>query len=141
MKKSPKRILIIDDDPNLVRILEKWLKNAGCEVLAELNGTAGIETALRELPVLILLDLMLPDIGGVEVARRLRKLPQTGNIPVIFMTVTLGVEVDKGDETMEVDGWLYRVFAKPLHRLKLLSEIRKSINRRTHNNQHGIQGS
>jgi len=93
------------------------------------------------LPTLILLDLMLPDVGGVEVARSLRSDPRTEQIPVIFMTVTLGVEVDKGDETMEVDGWLYRVFAKPLHRPKLLSEIRKSINRRLHHNKFKIQGS
>jgi len=141
MKKPPKRILVIDDDPNVGRLLEKWLANTGYEVLVELNGTRGIESALRERPSLILLDLMLPDIGGVEVARRLRDTPEVKDIPVIFMTVTMGVEIDKGDETMEIDGWLYRVFAKPLHRQKLLSEIRKSINRRIHNNESEIQGS
>jgi len=141
MKKENRTILVIDDDPNMIRILEKWLQNAGCIVWGSLNGSEGIETAKREHPSLILLDLMLPDIGGVEVARRLRSNKQTADIPVIFMTVTMGVEIDKGDETMEVDGWLYRVFAKPLHRQKLLSEIRKSINRRINKNPSSIQGS
>ena len=62
-------------------------------------------------------------------------------IPVIFITVTLGVEVDKGDETVDIDGCLYRIFAKPLHSRKILSEIRKSINRRIHDNPSDIQGS
>jgi len=141
MKKTVRTILVIDDDPNMIRILQKWLQNAGCKVWGALNGTAGIETAQRERPLLILLDLMLPDVGGIEVARRLRCDKQTADIPVIFMTVTMGVEIDKGDETMEVDGWLYRVFAKPLHRQKLLSEIRKSINRRRNKNPSIIQGS
>ncbi len=140
-KKTVRNILVIDDDPNMIRILEKWLQNAGCRVWASLNGTEGIETAQREKPSLILLDLMLPDIGGVEVARRLREDQQTTDIPVLFMTVTMGVEIDKGDETMEIDGRLYRVFAKPLHRAKLLSEIRKSINRRLNKNPSSIEGS
>jgi hypothetical protein len=55
--------------------------------------------------------------------------------------VTLGVEVDKGDETLEVDGVKYRIFAKPLHVPKLLAEIRKSINRRKHGNKSEIEGS
>ena len=141
MKKTLRKILVVDDDPNVIRLLEKWLQNAGCDVKGALNGKAGLEMALKESPDLILLDLMLPDVGGLEVAKRLRNRLQMQNIPVIFMTVTMGVEIDKGDETMEVDGWRYRVFAKPLHREKLLSEIRKSINRRIHGNKLEIQGS
>jgi len=141
MTKKPKRILVIDDDPNIVRLLDKWLNNAGCEVLGAYNGKAGLELARKDQPDLILLDLMLPDIGGLKVAQRLRAKAKTENIPVIFMTVTMGVEIDKGNETMEVDGWLYRVFAKPLHRPKILSEIRKSINRRVHGNKLIIRGS
>ena len=141
MAKTPKKILVIDDDPNIVRLLEKWLKNAGCQVLGAYNGQVGLEMAQKNPPTLILLDLMLPDIGGLEVAKKLRARPRTGNIPVIFMTVTMGVEIDKGNETIEVDGWLYRVFAKPLHRLKMLSEIRKSINRRIHGNKFVVRGS
>jgi len=53
----------------------------------------------------------------------------------------MGVEQDKGDETVDVDGRLYRIFAKPLHPQKLLSEIRKSINRRLHGNPSPVEGS
>ena len=140
-KKKSKKILVIDDDPNIVRLLDKWLVNAGCEVLGAYNGRVGLEMARAKSPDLILLDLMLPDIGGLEVAKKLRAKSKTENIPVIFMTVTMGVEIDKGNETMEVEGWLYRVFAKPLHRSKILSEIRKSVNRRVHGNKLIIRGS
>ena len=138
---SSKRILVIDDDPNTVRLTQKWCENAGYEVKGALNGTAGIESAKSHPPTLILLDLMLPDIGGLEVAKRLKADDLTKDIPIIFITVTMGVEVDEGDETILVDGLKYRVFAKPLHVPKLLAEVRKSINRRIHGNPSDIPGS
>jgi CheY-like chemotaxis protein len=141
MPKPPFKILVIDDDPNTVRLLEKWCRNAGKEVHGALNGEAGIAAAKKELPDLILLDMMLPDLGGVEVAKVLKKDPVTQDVPVIFITVTMGVENDRGDETITVDGCLYRIFAKPLHPKKILTEIRKSINRRVHRNKFTITGS
>lgn len=140
MKKSNK-ILVIDDDPNTVRLLKKWCENAGKDVSGAFNGTEGLALAAAEPPDLILLDLMLPDIGGVDVARQLKTREETGNIPIFFITVTMGVEQDRGDETIDVDGCLYRIFAKPLHPQKLLSEIRKSINRRLHGNPSPVEGS
>ncbi|HOY10194.1 MAG TPA: response regulator [Candidatus Omnitrophota bacterium] len=139
--KNSSKILVIDDDPNTVRLLKKWCENAGKNVIGSLNGREGIQKALEERPDLILLDVMLPDIGGMDVVRALRRDPLTSVIPVFFITVTMGVEQDKGDETVDVDGRLYRIFAKPLHPQKLLSEIRKSINRRLHGNPSPIEGS
>jgi len=136
-----KKILVIDDDPNTVRLLQKWCANAGYEVRGALNGREGLAQAKAGSPSLILLDLMLPDIGGVEVSRRLKADSLTRDIPVIFITVTMGVEVDNGDETLEVDGIKYRIFAKPLHVPKLLAEVRKSINRKWHGNISDIPGS
>ena len=141
MTKIIKKILVIDDDPNTVRLTQKWCENAGYEVVGVLNGTAGLEQAKVQQPALILLDIMLPDIGGIELCKKLKADPATRNIPVIFITVTMGVEVDKGDETVEVNGIRYRIFAKPLHVPKLLAEIRKSINRRIHGNELEIEGS
>jgi CheY-like chemotaxis protein len=139
--KRPSKILVIDDDPNTVRLLKKWCENAGKDVPGAFNGTEGLARAADGPPDLILLDLMLPDIGGVDVARRLKAREETKNIPVFFITVTMGVEQDRGDETIDVDGCLYRIFAKPLHPQKLLSEIRKSINRRLHGNPSPVEGS
>lgn len=141
MVKQSFKILVIDDDPNTVRLLEKWCHNAGKDVLGALNGQVGLEMAEKERPDLILLDMMLPDLGGVAVAQRLKKDTATHDIPIIFITVTMGVENDRGDETISVDGCLYRIFAKPLHPKKILTEIRKSINRRVHGNKFDIPGS
>src|SRR5512135_551359 len=110
--KSSKKILVIDDDPNTVRLIQKWCANAGYEVSGALNGSAGLEQARLLSPALILLDLMLPDFGGLEVARRMKLDAGLRDIPIIFITVTMGVEVDKGDETILVDGIKYRIFAK-----------------------------
>ncbi len=139
--RNSSKILVVDDDPNTVRLLQKWCENAGKSVIGAFNGQEGIVKAREELPDLILLDVMLPDIGGMDVVRALRRDSLTSAIPVFFITVTMGVEQDKGDETVDVDGRLYRIFAKPLHPQKLLSEIRKSINRRLHGNPSPVEGS
>jgi len=138
---KPAKILVIDDDPNTVRFIQKWCENAGKDVVGVFNAQTGIETARQDPPDLILLDMMLPDGNGVAVARALKQDPATVDVPVIFITVTMGVENDRGDETIDVDGCLYRIFAKPLHPQKLLAEIRKSINRRRHGNPSDIKGS
>lgn len=128
MTKSIRKILIIDDDPGMVKLAEKWFRVDGYEVLGALSGQSGVERAKAECPDLILLDFMIPDLSGIEVAKALYADERTRAIPIIFMTVCIGVENDKGDETVDVDGRLYRAFAKPLHVKKLLSTARKLIN-------------
>ena len=59
----------------------------------------------------------------------------TDDIPIIFMTVTIELDKDKGKESIEIYGRQYRAFAKPLHNRKLLSVIRKEINKRIHGNK------
>ncbi|MBF0479837.1 MAG: response regulator [Candidatus Omnitrophica bacterium] len=126
--KDARKILIIDDDAGMVRLAEKWFRGDGYAVIGALTGENGIKRAKLEQPDLILLDVMIPDLSGVEVAKRLQVDSLTQNIPIIFMTVCIGVENDKGDENIEVDGRKYRAFAKPLHTRKLLSVSRKLIN-------------
>ena len=136
MKKNISRqILVIDDDPGMIKVLEKWLKVAGKKVVGALSGKSGLKRAKEEPLDCILIDLMLPDMGGIEVAQKLKADPATREIPLIFISAYIGLENDKGDEKIDIDGHLCSVFAKPLHNPKLLSEIRKSINRRVHSNK------
>ena len=135
MKRPPKRILVIDDDPGMIKLLEKWLKVAGKEVIGALSGKSGLKRAKEEPLDLILIDLMLPDIGGIDVAQKLKADAATQDIPVIFISAYIGLENDKGDEKIDIGGHLCPVFAKPLHNPKLLSEVRRAINRRVHNNK------
>ncbi len=128
--KSPKKILVIDDDLGMIKLLEKWLKVAGRIVLSANTAVAGLIKAREEKPDCILLDIRLPDMDGKQLARQLKTDPQTKGIPIIFITVGIDVEKDKGKELIIVEGDSYRAFAKPLHNPKLLSEIRRTINRR-----------
>jgi DNA-binding response OmpR family regulator len=79
-------ILYIEDDPDLATMLPMYLRAKGYRVLAALNGVDGLRIAQTEAPDLILLDVMLPDIDGREVFRRLKDNAATRNILVIFLT-------------------------------------------------------
>ena len=134
MLKPERKILVVDDDPVTQRLLLKWLKVGGYEVIAALDGKTGVQAAVAKVPDLILLDILMPDIDGTAVARQLIKNSRTKDIPIVFMTVMIKVKDDHGNKEIEVDGRKYRAFAKPLHNRKLLSEIRKLINRRLNQN-------
>jgi len=82
------------------------------------------------MPDLILLDILMPGMDGKEFVRQLQKDAKIKDIPIIFITVCIDVEKDKGHEEIEVNGIHYPGFAKPLHNARLLSLIRKTLNRR-----------
>ena len=80
------KILIVDDNPNNLKVLYTYLKNAGFEVLVAEDGESGIEAVQHSQPELILLDVMMPDLDGFEVCRRLKSDRATKGIPIIFLT-------------------------------------------------------
>lgn len=135
MKKEPKKILVVDDNPGMLKVLDKWLKVAGYQVIEAWDGRMGLEMTRREKPDLILLDILMPAMDGKSFVKALQKEAEIKHIPVIFITVCIDLEKDKGNETIEVEGVLYPGFAKPLHNARLLSLIRKTLNRRA--NQSG----
>ena len=134
-KKIYKRILVIDDDPVTIRMLERVLKRDGYTVIKALSGKEGLSKAKKEIPFIILLDVLMPDMNGIDVAKKLKNGPTTKNIPIIFLTITIPLEKDKGRETINIDGTICRAMAKPMHTAKLLSMIRKEINKRIHQNK------
>jgi two-component system phosphate regulon response regulator PhoB len=91
----PKSILIVEDEQDLVNTLEYNLEREGFETKSALNGSDGLELAeSAPHPDLVLLDLMLPDVSGTEVCRRIRENPDTAKIPVIMLTAK-GEEIDR----------------------------------------------
>lgn len=80
------KILLIEDDPALVKALGEFLSLAGYEVASALDGEAGLALARTERPDLILLDLILPRLPGIEVLKELRKDPELAAVPVIVLT-------------------------------------------------------
>lgn len=127
MTGQKRKILVIDDDLGMIRVLEKHLNSQNYDMIGALNGKDGIARAGEGDIDCILLDVMMPNLSGAEVTRILQKNPVTKEIPIIFITVTISKKEDKVDKEIEVDGKLYPAFAKPLYFPKLMSVIRQSI--------------
>jgi DNA-binding response OmpR family regulator len=81
-----RRVLVIDDEHAMRMLCRVNLAAAGMEVFEAENGREGLELARRELPDLVLLDVMMPDVDGWAVARELARNEQTRDIPVVFLT-------------------------------------------------------
>ena len=134
MPKNLKKVLVIEDNPVTQQLNKKLLSNDGYQVIEAWDGQSGLKLARSEKPHAILMDVILPDMDGKEVAQRLLKDEATKDIPIIFTTNTVNIKVDKGDQVIAIDGKLCPAFAKPLHHRKLLSTLRKEINKKIHNN-------
>lgn len=118
-----KEILVVDDDLISQNMLKAALAKAGYSVVTASNGMEGIKLAMERLPSLIVLDIMMPDIDGGEVASILRKDPKTRNIPIIFISVLISEEEEKSGDKKDIVSFL----SKPYNREKLLNEVRKSL--------------
>jgi len=94
---SPIKILIVDDEPDILEFLKYNLDKEGFNTLAASNGYEAIEIAQKELPELIILDLMMPEIDGIEVCRLLREKPQFKHTTIIFLTA-------RGESYSEIAG-------------------------------------
>lgn len=118
-----KKILVIDDLPENVFMLQDRLEHEGYEVITAYDGSTGIEKALSELPDLILLDVMMPDITGIEVCRRLVNDPATKDIPIILVTAKSGADDTK--EGLEAGAFDY--IKKPFNRIELLARVKSAL--------------
>ncbi|MGA9523099.1 MAG: response regulator [Myxococcaceae bacterium] len=87
-------VLIVDDERDLAQLLDFNLRQAGFETRQALSGEEGLRLANERVPDLILLDLMLPDLSGTEVCRRLKGAAPTRNVPVVMLTAR-GEELDR----------------------------------------------
>ena len=79
-------VLIVDDNPNNLKVLAQQIKGAGWKVAIAKNGRTAIDLAQQNPPTLILLDVIMPELDGFETCKQLKSLPETKDIPVIFMT-------------------------------------------------------
>jgi len=92
-----KKIVVVDDDPEMLEILEGKLAQAGCKVLASEGGTESIDLIKEHRPDLIILDVMMPKMTGMEIKEKLNESALTSDIPVIFLTgKDLTVDKTKG---------------------------------------------
>jgi len=118
-----KKILVIDDLPENVFILQDRLIQEGYEVLTAYDGHGGIEKAYSTLPDLILLDVMMPDISGFEVCKILVNDERTKHIPIILVTARAGAEDTK--EGLEAGAFDY--IKKPFNRVELMARVKSAL--------------
>jgi CheY-like chemotaxis protein/MinD-like ATPase involved in chromosome partitioning or flagellar assembly len=131
------KILIIDDDKDTLRLVGLMLQRQGYEISAAANGTQGLAKALEERPDLILLDVMMPDMDGYEVTRRLRKNPTTDAIPILMFTAKTQLDDKVTGFEVGVDDYL----TKPTHPIELQSHIKALLARVEQKDKDEIAGA
>lgn len=121
------RILVVDDEPNNVEILEKRLRSSGHKTIPAFNGMEALRLAVREIPDLIILDVMMPGMSGYEICRELKSNPVTREIPVLFLTAR--AEVDDRVEGLQLGASDY--ISKPFHPRELMARVNNALRQRS----------
>ncbi len=116
------RILVVDDDPNLGEVVARYLQKEGYEVEVATDGRTGLERALATLPDLVVLDLMLPGLDGIELFRRLRRVAP---IPVVMLTARGSEEDRVAGLELGADDYV----AKPFSPRELTARVRAVLRR------------
>jgi len=119
------RVLIVDDDIDTLKLVGLMLERQGYEIAVASNGTIGLKKAAEEKPDLILLDVMMPDLDGYEVTRRLRADPSLAHIPIIMITAKTMVDDKVAGFEAGVDDYL----TKPTHPAELTAHVKAVLAR------------
>ena len=130
MRKSDYTILLVDDEPDIVEIMSFHLEQEGYNVFSAPNGKEGIELALKCQPHLIMLDMMMPEIDGVETCERIRSIEQLKNTAIAFLTA-------RSEDYSQIAGFRAGAddyISKPVN-LKVLSHRIKALLQRYGNNK------
>lgn len=114
-----KKILIVDDEKDIVKVLSARLMEHNYEIDAAFSGTEALAKIEKEKPDLIIMDIMMPDMDGIEVVNELKKNHNTKNIPIIFLSALI-TNVEEDASGLSAD---YLIFAKPYDIKKLIKSI------------------
>lgn len=110
-------MLVVDDDVSIIEMIGSVLEHAGYRVLTAHNGRTALAIARRERPAVVLTDRNMPEMDGIEFARRLRASPVTNNIPVVLMS-SLAPTLDSTDSAARMP-----FLAKPFDLEEMLAAI------------------
>src|SRR6266545_5007760 len=119
------KILIIDDDLDTLRLVGLMLQRQGYQISAATNGQQGLEKAFDEDPDLILLDVMMPDMDGYEVTRRLRQNPSTLDTPIMMFTAKTQLD----DKVIGFEVGANDYLTKPTHPSELQARVKTLLSR------------
>jgi len=137
MERETARILLVDDEQDLVWALRHSLSDEGYKVLAAGNGAEALALAQRKSPDLVILDIVMPGLDGLEVCRRLRRDPALAAVPILFLTVRNDIE----DQVIGLDGGADDYLVKPFDVRELKARVRALLRRSqfTTGEAHGIE--
>ncbi len=116
-------VLVVDDDPLTHQVLQRYLERAGYQMLGARNGREALKLARHELPQLIILDVMMPDMDGWAVLGQLKKGEATKSIPVILLTM----KADPMAQEQAEQAAATLLLAKPISAAQLLAVIKRVI--------------
>ncbi len=122
---SNQTILIVDDDKEIVRLLRGYLEQAGYAALVAYDGATALDMLRRERPALLLLDLMLPEMDGWEITRRVRQESAIATTPIIMLTA----RVEDTDKILGLELGADDYVTKPFNPREVLARVRACLRR------------
>jgi DNA-binding response OmpR family regulator len=118
-----KRILVVDDDPYILMSLEFLMKKNGYDVMVARNGTEAMELVEKQVPDLVILDIMMPDVDGYEICRRIKKSPKHSHTKIVFISAkTKEADIQKG---YDLGASLY--IKKPFSTREMVKQIKELL--------------
>jgi len=125
MKKKDIKILLVDDEPDILEIIGYNLKSEGYQVITAENGVVGVQKAKKEKPHLIILDVMMPKMDGIEACEQIRKLPDLNETIITFLTA-------RGEDYSQLAGFdagADDYITKPIKPKVLISKVKALLRR------------
>ena len=119
-----KKILIVDDEPDILEGLSRILKRAGYDIIATSDGKEVLDLTIKNKPDLIILDIVLPNISGPQIAAKISEIQHLKNIPIVFIT---GILSQEEEEKMDSVAGKRTVISKPCDPKALLKIINYKI--------------
>jgi len=123
MRNMNRKILIVEDNPPNMRLIEMVLRSKGYTLLKATDGDEALEVVFREQPDLIIMDIQLPKLSGLEVTRRLRQTPEFSHTPIIAITAY----AMKGDKEKVIESGCDAYMSKPIDTRELPRLIAKML--------------
>jgi DNA-binding response OmpR family regulator len=122
-------ILVVDDDVDVAKTIELDLTQGGYQVVIANNGYEALQSAQVERPDLVLLDIAMPEMDGIEVCRRLRASPVTASIPILFLTVSKDIKTKIEGFNAGADDYLVKPFDLQELNLRVKALLRRGANK------------
>jgi len=119
------RVLTVDDSPSIRQMIKVTLEPAGHHVIEAGDGAQGLEKAQSNRPDLVISDLNMPNMNGLELIRALRNLPQLTGLPIVFLTTESNEAVKQEAKSAGATGWITKPF-KPEQLLAVVAKLVRS---------------